>query len=293
MNTISEKRNAFLDGSCSILNHVESCLKRIDENSDLNAFTRVYKDDALQKAKELDERIGKSEPVGKLAGIVVGIKDNLNLKGQETTCGSKILTGYNSTYNAYVVDELIKEDAIIIGHLNMDEFAMGSSNETSFFGNVKNPVNKEYVPGGSSGGSAAAVKANLVDIALGSDTGGSIRQPAAFTGTVGFKPTYGSVSRNGLTAFGSSLDQIGPFANSVEDIAEVLNIIVSHDEGDSTSVQTKEIDYTKTLTNDVSGFRIGFSEELLGDGLDKEIYDRFKDTKQFLEDNGATFVLSI
>lgn len=290
MTTISKKHKAFLDKECSILDHVTACLKRIDEQSDLNAFTRIYKDEALEKASQLDKKIKNGDTVGEFAGIVVGIKDNFNYTNHEATCGSNILKGYTATYSAHVVDELIKKDAIIIGHLNMDEFAMGSSNETSVFGNVLNPVDKTRVPGGSSGGSAAAVKANLVDVSLGSDTGGSIRQPAAFTGTVGFKPTYGLISRYGITAFGSSLDQVGPFANSVEDTATILNTLVSHDKNDSTSVSHNDIDFTSVLDKDISGLKIGVPEDLLGEGLNEEIKLRLEELKLFLAEKGASIV---
>ncbi|HDL78327.1 MAG TPA: Asp-tRNA(Asn)/Glu-tRNA(Gln) amidotransferase subunit GatA, partial [Bacteroidetes bacterium] len=207
-------RDKIFSGEITVPEITEACLAEIEAEKDLNAFISVFPEHALKRAKQVDQKI-RSGHAGKLAGMVVGIKDNLNLKGYRTTCGSHILDNFISSYDATVVRRLLEEDAVIIGKTNMDEFAMGSSNETSYFGRVKNYHDSERIPGGSSGGSATAVAANMVMAALGSDTGGSIRQPAALCGVVGLKPTYGRVSRFGLVAFASSLDQIGPLSKSI------------------------------------------------------------------------------
>ena len=287
---ISEKRQAFLDGTYTVVNHVRMYLNKIEEKKHLNAFVHVYSDEAIERATQLDKKRAEGKTLGSLFGVVVGLKDNINYKDHPLTCGSRILSGYNATYNAHVVQRLLEEDAIILGHLNMDEFAMGSSNETSAHGNVLNPIDESRVPGGSSGGSAVAVAAELVDIALGSDTGGSIRQPAAFTGTIGMKPTYGLISRNGLVAFGSSLDQIGPFARTTADIAESLNVLISHDEKDSTSIQKEAVDYKSYLGKDISGLTIGVPDELLKEGLSEDIQRKVNELKAFLNSHGAQIV---
>jgi aspartyl-tRNA(Asn)/glutamyl-tRNA(Gln) amidotransferase subunit A len=228
---------------------VELCnayLERIKLSSDLNIFLEVFEESALAKAADVDKKI-KEGNAGKLAGMVISIKDNICYEGHNVSASSKILENFESLYSATVVERLLAEDAIIIGRTNCDEFAMGSSNENSFFGAVKNPIDQDYVPGGSSGGAAASVAADLCMAALGSDTGGSIRQPASFTGTVGLKPTYGRVSRHGLIAYASSFDQIGPICKSVEDAALILEVIAGHDEYDST-LSTKAVPpYTEKL----------------------------------------------
>jgi len=237
----------------------------------VRAFLSVTKDSALAAAKRVDEKIARGEKTGLLAGIPVAVKDNLCTADAPTTCGSKILETYRPPYDATTVRRLREEDAVIVGKTNLDEFAMGSSTENSAFFTSRNPWNLECVPGGSSGGSAAAVAAGMAPLALGSDTGGSIRQPAALTGTVGFKPTYGRVSRYGLVAYGSSLDQVGPFGRSVRDAALLTQAIAGHDPQDSTSVNQPVPDFVGKLERDVKGLRLGVPKEYFGQGLDPEV----------------------
>ena len=248
---------------------IESYKKRIKEKEgEVQAFVTTTIEEALEKSEEM------SENDSSLAGIPIGIKDNICVKGVKTTCSSKMLENFVAPYDATVVEKLNKAGLISLGKLNMDEFAMGASTEYSSFGTTKNPWNLNTVPGGSSGGSAAAVAANMVPWALGSDTGGSIRQPASFCGVVGLKPTYGLVSRYGLVAFASSLDQIGPITKDVQDAAILLNVLAGHDEKDSTSVNKEKIDYTKSLVNDVKGLKIGVPKEFFEDGINSEVKDK-------------------
>lgn len=277
---------------------VKSYIEEIEKTESIvNAFLTLTCNEALAKAKEIDEKIKNGEALGKLAGIPIAIKDNICTEGLKTTCASKMLEDFVPPYDATVVKKLLAEDAIIIGKTNMDEFAMGSSTENSAFKKTLNPRDTTRVPGGSSGGSAAAVGGKMCPVSLGSDTGGSIRQPAAFCGVVGLKPTYGLISRFGLIAFGSSLDQIGPFSNSVEDSAYMLNIIAGTDELDSTSIRDlKEIDYTASLKEGVKKMKIGVPEEFFGEGLDEEIKDSVKNSLEVLKELGAeveTFSLPI
>jgi aspartyl-tRNA(Asn)/glutamyl-tRNA(Gln) amidotransferase subunit A len=237
----------------------------------VKAFLTVTRDAAAAQAKSIDERLAKGEAVGPLAGIPVAVKDNLCTAGVRTTCGSKILDAYVPPYDATVVERLKKADAVIVGKTNLDEFAMGSSTENSAYGPTRNPWDLDRVPGGSSGGSAAAVAAGMAPLALGSDTGGSIRQPAALTGVVGFKPTYGRVSRCGLVAYGSSLDQVGPFARSVSDAALLTQVISGHDPLDSTSVAEPPLQTVGRLEREVKGLRLGVPKEYFGPGLDPEV----------------------
>ena len=248
-------------------------MKKIKEKEKhINAFISVQEESALKKARELDEKISKGESVGKLAGIPIAIKDNICTNGIITTCGSNMLKDFVSPYDATVIEKLKKEDAIIIGKTNLDEFGMGSSTENSAFKITKNPIDLSRVAGGSSGGSAAAVGCNMVPIALASDTGGSIRQPASFCGIVGMKPTYGLVSRFGLIAFASSLDQIGPLSMNVEDNAYLLNIISGEDYLDSTTVKNIEKkDYTKEINSEIKNMKIGVPIEFIEEGLNEEI----------------------
>src|SRR5690606_12146574 len=240
------------------------------EHEQLNIFLETFEESALKKAKVVDEKI-KNKTAGKLAGVIVGLKDNICYKNHKVSASSKILDGFESLYSATVVERLLAEDAIIIGRLNCDEFAMGSSNENSAFGNVLNPLNEKCVPGGSSGGAAAAVAADLCHVSLGSDTGGSIRQPASFTGTVGLKPTYGRVSRYGLIAYASSFDQIGPITKTVEDAAIVVEVISGLDKYDNTSSSREVQAYSKTLHN-AHKYKIAYIKECVeAEGLDPEV----------------------
>lgn len=264
-----EKLDLIKTGKLSLVENVKSFLKNIDEQKDLNAFNFIFNDEAIEAAKNVEQKI-KNNSCGKLAGMVIAIKDVLAYKDHPLTCSSNILKNFTSLYTSTAVQKLIDEDAIIIGKTNCDEFAMGSSNENSAFGNVLNPVDKTRVPGGSSGGSAVAVAANLCDVSLGTDTGGSIRQPAAFCGVFGLKPTYGRVSRFGLTAFASSFDTIGPFAKNVEDAALVMEVISGKDKNDSTSVEKVVPDFSASLNKDTK-LKIGIPKEYFADGLDEEI----------------------
>ena len=248
----------------------EQAIKQISENHRLNAFLEVFESSALAQALVIDEKI-KSGNEGKLAGVIVGLKDNICYKGHKVSASSKILEGFESLYSATVVERLIAEDAIIIGRLNCDEFAMGSSNENSAFGNVLNPLNNSCVPGGSSGGAAAAVAAGLCHVSLGSDTGGSIRQPASFTGTVGLKPTYGRVSRYGLIAYASSFDQIGPITKTVQDAALVLEVISGKDKHDNTCSSEKVESYSSQI-NEIKKYKIAYIKECVeAEGIDSEV----------------------
>lgn len=249
---------------------------RINEKeSEVNAFVSTRLDEAIAESKNPE------------AGIPIGIKDNICTKGIKTTCSSKMLENFVSPYDATVITKIKENNMPILGKLNMDEFAMGSSTENSSFKITRNPWNLNKVPGGSSGGSAAAVAANLVPWALGSDTGGSIREPASFCGIVGLKPTYGLVSRSGLVAFASSLDQIGPMTKDVEDSALLLNIIVGHDENDSTSVKREKIDYTKNLKNPIKGMKIGVPKEFFGEGINPEVKESLENSIEEYKKLGA------
>ena len=278
-------------GEISARTVVEQHIEIINEiESDVNAFNLVTAEKALIDADEIDSKIASGETLGPLAGVPISIKDNLCTRGIETTCSSKILEGWKPPYDATVIEKLKEAGAVIIGKTNLDEFAMGSSTENSAFGPTRNPHNLECVPGGSSGGSAAAVAAGFSPLALGSDTGGSIRQPAALCGVVGVKPTYGRVSRYGLVAFASSLDQVGPFANTVSDAALTLEVISGHDPRDSTSIPEKPLDLSGFLDQGVEGMRIGVIEELSGKGLggiSQDVISRVEDAIKVLSNAGA------
>ena len=278
-------------GEISARTVVEQHIEIINEiESDVNAFNLVTAEKALIDADEIDSKIASGETLGPLAGVPISIKDNLCTRGIETTCSSKILEGWKPPYDATVIEKLKEAGAVIIGKTNLDEFAMGSSTENSAFGPTRNPHNLECVPGGSSGGSAAAVAAGFSPLALGSDTGGSIRQPAALCGVVGVKPTYGRVSRYGLVAFASSLDQVGPFANTVSDAALTLEVISGHDPRDSTSIPEKPLDISGFLDQGVEGMRIGVIEELSGKGLggiSQDVISRVEDAIKVLSNAGA------
>ncbi len=258
-------------------------------NEELNVFVHVDEDDARATARRVDERLAEGEDPGSLAGVPIALKDNLCRTGVPTTAGSRILGGWRPPYSATVVDLLLRAGAVPVGTTNMDEFAMGSSTETSFYGPTRNPLDPSRVPGGSSGGSAAAVAAGMAPISLGSDTGGSIRQPAAFCGIVGVKPTYGLVSRYGLIAFASSLDQIGPFATNVTDAALVLEAIAGHDPRDSTSLPEPAPSLVAGIDEGVSGKRVGIVRELI-EGADSDVVAAVERAADVLRDAGATII---
>ena len=256
----------------SVREALDAVFAQIDQTEDrYHAYVTLDKEGAYKQADAVQEKIDKGELTGALAGVPVAIKDNMCTKGLLTTCSSKILENYIPTYTASAVQNLTEAGCVIIGKTNMDEFAMGSTTETSYYGVTRNPHNPDHVPGGSSGGSAAAVALNECFFALGSDTGGSIRQPSAFCGITGMKPTYGTVSRYGLIAYGSSLDQIGPMTKNVTDCAAVLETIASYDKKDSTSMKREEYDFTSALVRDVKGLRIGLPKDYFGEGLDSEV----------------------
>ncbi len=256
----------------SVREALDAVFAQIDQTEDrYHAYVTLDKEGAYKQADAVQEKIDKGELTGALAGVPVAIKDNMCTKGLLTTCSSKILENYIPTYTASAVQNLTDAGCVIIGKTNMDEFAMGSTTETSYYGVTRNPHNPDHVPGGSSGGSAAAVALNECFFALGSDTGGSIRQPSAFCGITGMKPTYGTVSRYGLIAYGSSLDQIGPMTKNVTDCAAVLETIASYDKKDSTSMKREEYDFTSALVRDVKGLRIGLPKDYFGEGLDSEV----------------------
>lgn len=267
---------------------VTAALDAIEKReAQVHSFVTVDREGALKRAKEVQAKINAGELTGPLAGVPVAIKDNMCTKGLLTTCSSKILYNFVPTYTAEAVFNLEKAGAVILGKTNMDEFAMGSTTETSAYGVTKNPWNTGHVPGGSSGGSCAAVAAEECSYALGSDTGGSIRQPSSFCGVTGIKPTYGTVSRYGLIAYGSSLDQIGPIAKDVTDCATILEAIASHDVKDSTSVQREDYDFTTALVDDVRGMKIGIPRDYFGDGLDPEVKAAVLGAAKKLEEKGA------
>lgn len=257
------------------------------KDAQINGFVTVDGEHALKRAAEVQRQIEDGTLTGPLAGVPVAVKDNLCTKGLLTTCSSKILYNFIPTYTAEAVRNLEKAGAVVIGKTNMDEFAMGSTTETSAYGVTRNPWDTAHVPGGSSGGSCAAVAAEEVSCALGSDTGGSIRQPSSFCGVTGIKPTYGTVSRYGLIAYGSSLDQIGPVAKDVADCAAILEIISSHDKKDSTSIKREDTDFTAALVDDVKGMKIGIPKDYLGSGLEEEVKEAVLKAAKVLEEKGA------
>lgn len=257
------------------------------KEKDVNGFVTVEEERALAQADAVQKKIDAGELDGPLAGVPAAIKDNMCTEGVKTTCSSKILYNFVPTYTAEAVKNLEAAGAVILGKTNMDEFAMGSTTETSAFGVTKNPWNTEHVPGGSSGGSCAVVAAEECCYALGSDTGGSIRQPSSFCGVTGIKPTYGTVSRYGLIAYGSSLDQIGPIARDVTDCAAILEAIASHDKKDSTSMKREDLDFTSALVDDVKGMRIGIPRDYFGEGLNPEVREAVLAAAQTLKEKGA------
>ncbi|MCA1032909.1 Asp-tRNA(Asn)/Glu-tRNA(Gln) amidotransferase subunit GatA [Bacillus timonensis] len=287
---ISELHHMLHKKDLSVTELVDQSYQQINKVEEkVRAFITVDEENARAYAKQLDEAIGNKDEYGLLFGLPIGVKDNIVTKGLRTTCASKILENFDPIYDATVVQRLKDAETVVIGKLNMDEFAMGSSNENSGFHVTRNPWNTDYVPGGSSGGSAAAVAAGEVLFSLGSDTGGSIRQPAAYCGVVGLKPTYGRVSRYGLVAFASSLDQIGPITRNVEDNAYLLQAISGVDSMDSTSANVEVPDFLSSLTGDVKGLRIAVPKEYLGEGVSEEVRQSILSALKTLEGLGATW----
>lgn len=287
--SLSEISAKLKNKEISSVETTKCCLDRI-KKSNLNAFNYIAEEQALANAQKADEILAKGENLSPLTGVPIAVKDNICTEDMPTTCSSKILEGYRPPYSASVVKKLKNAGAVILGKTNMDEFAMGSSNETSYFGCALNPHDNERVPGGSSGGSAASVGGNLAYAALGSDTGGSIRQPAALCGVVGLKPTYGTVSRYGLIAFGSSLDQIGPMTRTVKDSAIMLNALSGYDSMDSTSQNITYPDYTNALKGDVKGLKIGVPKEYFGEGITDEVKEPVLKAIKAFEKGGAEIV---
>jgi aspartyl-tRNA(Asn)/glutamyl-tRNA(Gln) amidotransferase subunit A len=287
-NSFAEIKSDLQNKAVSCVELTQAYISKINSNKNLNIFLEVFEVSALEKAKLVDEKL-RSGTAGKLAGMVIALKDNLCYKGHKVSVSSKILEGFESLYNATVVDRLLAEDAIIIGRCNCDEFAMGSSNENSAFGNVLNPLDPKRVPGGSSGGSAAAVAANMCIAALGTDTGGSIRQPASFCGVVGYKPTYGRVSRYGAIAYASSFDQIGPITKNVEDTALIMEVMAGKDEYDSTVSSKPVPEFSKEITKKPAKLRIAYLKDCLEHtGLNPEIKTRINDIIAKLKAEGHT-----
>lgn len=289
--TIHELHEKLINKEISSVELTKQFIAHRDKvEADVHAFLSTTDEEALKQAAAVDAKIAAGEEISMLAGIPGAIKDNICVKGQKCTAASKMLEDWVSPYNATVIERLMAEDYVSIGKTNMDEFAMGSSTENSFFGSSKNPWNVDYVPGGSSGGSAAAVAAGEAVWTLGSDTGGSIRQPASFCGLVGLKPTYGLVSRYGLIAFASSLDQIGPITKDVTDAAIVLNSIAGHDERDSTSIPQEKVDYCDALVDDVKGMKIGIPKEFFGEGIKAETRSAIDKAIEFYKKAGAEII---
>jgi aspartyl-tRNA(Asn)/glutamyl-tRNA(Gln) amidotransferase subunit A len=292
--TIWEMRGNLVDGEGTARDLTESALQAAEKlNDKLNAFLEIDRVGALKRADAIDAKIkslAKADELPVLSGTPIAIKDNICVRGMQTSCGSRILGPYHPPYNATAIERLLDAGAIIIGKTNCDEFAMGSSNENSAFGPVKNPWDTSRVPGGSSGGSAATVAAGIVPVALGSDTGGSVRQPASLCGVIGLKPTYGRVSRYGLVAFGSSLDQIGVFARNASDTATVLQVIAGRDRHDATTADVAVPDYSRELGQDIKGQRIGVSRTLLGEGLSTEVRASIETAIEAYRDLGAEIV---
>ncbi|MCI8426714.1 MAG: Asp-tRNA(Asn)/Glu-tRNA(Gln) amidotransferase subunit GatA [Lachnospira sp.] len=286
--TAVELAKAIKEGKTTAVEAMEAVIAQIERTeSEYNCYVTFDKEAALNEAKEAQKKIEAGTLNGLLAGVPVAIKDNMCTEGVLTTCSSKILENFIPQFSSEAVIRLKEAGAVIIGKTNMDEFAMGSTTETSAFGVTKNPRNPQHVPGGSSGGSAAAVAANEAFCALGSDTGGSIRQPASYCGVVGMKPTYGTVSRYGLIAYGSSLDQIGPLTKDVADCAAIMEVIAAHDPKDSTSIKREDTNFTAALVNDVKGIKIGIPKDYFGEGLDLEVKEAVLKAAEVLKEKGA------
>lgn len=278
---LKNKEISSVDLTNSVFDRIEKVEGKVD------AYVTLNKENALLKAQEIDVKIANGEELHPLAGIPIGIKDNISTKGLRTTCSSKMLENYVPPFNATVMDKIDNAGMVVTGKLNMDEFAMGSSTENSYFKKTKNPFDETRIPGGSSGGSAAAVAASEAIVTLGSDTGGSIRQPASYCGVVGLKPTYGTVSRFGLVAFASSLDQIGPIGKCVEDVAMLQSLICGYDKMDATSAYRDYPDFKANLSSDVKGLKIGLPKEYFGDGIDENVKVSVMNAVKELEKNGA------
>lgn len=286
--TAVELAGQIKSGKTTAVEAMEAVIANIDsKEEELNCYVTFDREAALSAAKEAQKKIEAGELTGPFAGVPIAIKDNMCTEGVLTTCSSKILGNFIPQFSSEAVKRIEEAGAVVIGKTNMDEFAMGSTTETSAYGPTKNPWNTEHVPGGSSGGSAAAVAANECFCALGSDTGGSIRQPASYCGVVGMKPTYGTVSRYGLIAYGSSLDQIGPLCKDVTDCATIMEVIASHDKKDSTSVERKDTDFTSALVDDVAGMRIGIPRDYFGEGLDPQVKEAVLSAAEVLKSKGA------
>ena len=286
--TAVELANEIKNGNTTAVDAMKAVLDRMEAvEEELNCYVTIDREAAMAEAMRVQKEIEEGRMMGPLAGVPFAVKDNICTKGLRTTCSSKILENFVPQYSSEAVELLKKAGAVIIGKTNMDEFAMGSTTETSAFGVTKNPWNTEHVPGGSSGGSAAAVASNECYFALGSDTGGSIRQPASYCGVVGMKPTYGTVSRYGLVAYGSSLDQIGPLCKDVTDCATIMEIIAKQDSKDSTSIKRDEVNFTSALIDDVKGMKIGIPSTYFGEGLDPQVKDAVMTAVKKLEEKGA------
>ena len=278
---IKQRQVSVLDGVKTVFEQIEK------QDSEVHAYLDTYKEEAYKRAEEVQKGIEDGTYTSPLAGVPIAIKDNICINGKKTTCASKILENFVPQYNAEVIDRLEKAGLVIIGKTNMDEFAMGSTTETSAYGATKNPWNEAHVPGGSSGGSCAAVAAGEAFLALGSDTGGSIRQPSSYCGVVGMKPTYGTVSRYGLIAYASSLDQIGPVAKNVSDCTALLEAISGYDKKDSTSIERNDLNFTEALNGDLNGVRVGIPTEYLSEGLDEDVKKTLQETVELMRANGA------
>ena len=290
MKTVFEIAHAVQNGTLTAREAVFEALCKIKElNPQINAFVEVWPEEALRRAEEIDARRARGEKLGPLAGVPVGIKDNILYKGHKATCCSKMLANYVAPYNSTVVNKLLAADAVIVGRTNMDEFAMGSSNQTSVYGPARNPVDFDRVPGGSSGGSAAAVAAGMVPAALGTDTGGSVRQPASFCGVVGVKPGYGRISRYGIVAFSSSADQVGVPAGDVQSAALMLEVLCGRDENDSTSLEDAVPAFSQNFTTDIKGLKVGMPKGFL-DELDPQIKEKILAAAEKLKGLGAQLV---
>ena len=286
--TAVELAGQIKSGKTTAVEAMEAVIANIDsKEGELNCYVTFDREAALSAAKEAQKKIEAGELTGPLAGVPIAIKDNMCTEGVLTTCSSKILGNFIPQFSSEAVKRIEEAGAVVIGKTNMDEFAMGSTTETSAYGVTRNPYNTDHVPGGSSGGSCAAVAAEECSFALGSDTGGSIRQPSSFCGVTGIKPTYGTVSRYGLIAYGSSLDQIGPVAKDVTDCATILEAISSYDKKDSTSVQRKDLDFTSALVKDVKGMKIGIPKDYFGEGLDPQVKEAVLKAAKVLEEQGA------